>query len=400
MKITSLALSNIKRRGGRTAALIIITMLLAVSALGGSLMVSGLKSGLDSLEKKLGADIMVVPYEATTKSSFSNLILSGNPGSFYMSKSVLESLEEIDGIESISAQYYLATVGTSCCDARVQIIGYDPETDFTIKPWIKDNYKGDVGYLDIVVGNDLNLFPGDDIKFYGTVCHVVAKLDKTGTYLDQAVYATYDTINTLITAARDGKFIDFGDVSPDYYVSCVMINVSEDANVEEVVNDINIHVRKAEAVQTQSMIADVASGLNNISDIVSFLMITIWVLALIILIMTYTMIGNERKKEFAILRAMGASVKELSNIIFKETLTVSLIGSVCGSVLASLFMLLFSNTIQQSLGVPFLLPEAVPFIILFFVSTLASVLVCVLSSIICVRKVSRVDTAFILRGEN
>ena len=73
--IGSLAFKNLRKRPGRTAALVILSAFLCFAALAGSLFVSGLKSGLDSLETRLGADIMVVPYEAATKGSLSDIIL-------------------------------------------------------------------------------------------------------------------------------------------------------------------------------------------------------------------------------------------------------------------------------------------------------------------------------------
>jgi putative ABC transport system permease protein len=366
----------------------------------GSLMVSGLKSGINSLETKLGADIMVVPYEATTKSTFSNMILQGNPGYFYMSERVLGKLSAIEGIGQLSSQFYLASTSSGCCDYKVQIIGYDPDTDFTIGPWLKDNYSGTVSDYEIVVGNQLNAFPGDTLRFFDVTCTVVAKLDETGSYLDTAVYANLNTIRAMIAGAKSNGMHTFDDVDPDTLVSSVLINVADGYSVEEVMNDINIHVRKAEATRTQSMISNVSDGLANISSIITVLIAAIWVLALVILVLVFSMIGNERKKEFAILRGMGASRKELSTLMTREALYVSLLGSVIGAVFAAVSITLFANLIRSSLELPFLTPGAVGFAALLILSVAASVAAGVLASMSCVRKVSRVDTALILRGDN
>jgi putative ABC transport system permease protein len=395
-----LSILNLKRRPGRTAALVILTLFLSFSAMAGSLMVSGLKSGISSLETKLGADIMVVPYEATTKSTFSNMILQGNPGYFYMSESVLDKLSAIEGIGQISSQFYLASTSSGCCDYKVQIIGYDPDTDFTIGPWLKDNYSGTVADYEIVVGNQLNAFPGDTLRFFDVTCTVVAKLEETGSYLDTAVYTNMNTIRAMIAGAKSNGMHTFDDVDPDTLVSSVLINVADGYSVEEVMNDINIHVRKAEATRTQNMISNVSDGLANISGIITVLIGAIWVLALAILVIVFSMIGNERKKEFAILRGMGASRRELSFIITKEALYVSLLGSVIGALFAAISITLFANLIRSSLNLPFLTLGAVGCVGLFILSVAASVAGGILSSMSCVRKVSRVDTALILRGDN
>jgi putative ABC transport system permease protein len=396
----NLSLKNIIRRPGRSIALMVLTMFLSFSSLGGSLLVYGLQSGLGSLESKLGADIMVVPYEATTKSTFSDMLLQGNPGYFYMNDSVMEKLNSMEGIEQISSQFYLASTSSGCCDYKVQIIGYDPDTDFTITPWIKDNYSGSVGDCEIVVGNSLNAFPGDTLRFFDVTCTVVARLDETGSYLDTAVYANLNTIRAMIQGAKDNGMHTFDHVDPDQLVSSVLINAADGYSIEEVLNDINIHVKKAEAVRTQNMLSDVSDGLVNISGVISVVLAAVWLLSFLVLFVIFSMIANERKKEFAILRGMGASRKELSRIMIRETFYISSSGALLGALIASLVLLLFGNLIRSSLHLPFLLPGIVTFLGFFLFSAAASITAGILSSAMCVSKVSHVDTAFVLRGDN
>ncbi len=396
----SLPLRNCVRRPIRTIGLIVLTVLLSFSLLAGSLVISGLRSGLSSLETRLGADIMVVPYEAATQSSLSNMVLQGNPGYFYMDLSVADELEGLDGIAEMSNQFYLATATASCCSYRVQVIGFDPETDFTITPWVQLSYKGDLGYGEVFVGHDLNAFPGDELTFYGTTVTVAARLEQTGTYLDTSVYANVETIQTLIQSAKDSKLYDFGGIDPQAVVSCVLINVADGYPVEEVLNDINLHVNNVKAVQTQSMISDVSSKLSSVSDIAGGLIAAVWVLVLIILILAVTIISNERKKEFAVLRILGASKGKLASILMKESLLVSVAGSFIGAALAVLLTLLFSGLIEQSLKLPFLLPGAGGMAILLLCGVAASILASTLTSAVCAYRISKVDPALVLRGRN
>ncbi|MBR1390712.1 MAG: ABC transporter permease [Lachnospiraceae bacterium] len=396
----SISFKNFTRKPARTAALCLLSVFLSFSVLGGSLVVLALKGGLESLETRLGADIMVVPYEASTKAELSGMVLQGNPGYFYMDRSVLEKLQDMDGVKQVSEQFYLASASASCCSMAVQIIGYNPETDFTINPWIEKSYKGTLGEGEILVGNDLNLFPGDCVMFYGTPCTVAAKLDKTGTYLDTSVYTGEETIKTLIGAAKEKKIYDFGEVDPDRIVSCVLINVEDGYSVEEVRNDIKLHVRKVEAVQTQDMITDVSGQLTGTSDFVMVLIGVLWILALPILGTAFVMIANERKKEFAILRVAGASRKILAAIMMKEALLINVLGSLIGAVLAVALTVLFGSLLESSLGLPFLLPGAGKMVAISIAAVAVSVLAGTLSAVIAAWRISRIDTALILRGEN
>jgi putative ABC transport system permease protein len=112
------------------------------------------------------------------------------------------------------------------------------------------------------------------------------------------------------------------------------------------------------------------------------------------------MIANERKKEFAILRGMGASQKELSHIMLRESFYVSVAGSLIGAILSSASLIIFGSLIRKNLDLPFILPKAPYFIGLFIAAIAVSIIAGLMSSALCVSKVSHIDTAYILRGDN
>lgn len=396
----SLAVKNCIRRPARSIALTLLSLILGLTILGGTLLVSGLKSGLDSLESRLGADIMVVPYAASTKADLSNIILQGNPGYFYMDDSVLEKIKGLDGIGNISSQFFLASASSGCCSYKVQIIGFDPETDFTIQPWVQISYKDELKDMEVFVGNTLNAFSGDELTFYGTKVKVAGKLDKTGTYLDTAVYANVNTIKKLIRSAKESKIYDFGNVDPDKIVSCVLIDAADGYSAEEVANDINLHVRGVTAVQTQNMVSDVSGKLTGIADMASALIVVIWLLVLLILILAFSMSANERKKEFAVLRVLGASRMRLAIEILKESILTGLVGSTLGAVCGLGVMAMFSDLIEDSLNLPFLLPGKTGLAVALFGGIAFSVVAASVASAISAYRISHMDAAVILRGEN
>jgi len=300
----------------------------------------------------------------------------------------------------MSAQFFLASVGASCCSTRVQIIGIDPLSDFTIQPWIKHSYSKELENLEILAGSDLNAFTGDILQFYGTQVRVAGKLDKTGTYLDTAVFSNFETIRILIEAAKQKKMFDFGNIDPDNIVSCVLINVADGYSVDEVLLDISLHVRKIKAVKTKDMIADVSSSLRNVSDIIGILISAVWILALIIEALAFAMIANERKKEMAILRVLGASSKKLSSILMKEALMISALGSVIGAALALMISAAFNNLISAALELPFLMPDIFSIIIICSAAIVISAAAAVISNIYFSSKAGKIDAAIILRGDN
>ena len=73
MKTFALSIQNLIRKPGRTVALSLLTAFLSLAVFGGTVVVLSLRSGLQSLESRLGADIILVPSEAQSKVSFKDL---------------------------------------------------------------------------------------------------------------------------------------------------------------------------------------------------------------------------------------------------------------------------------------------------------------------------------------
>ena len=384
----------------RTVVLMLLTALLGLTVFGGSMTVSSLRSGLGSLESRLGADVMVVPYSAATQKKFEDIILQGSTGYFYMDKKYMNEIAELESVGDISAQFYLASASSSCCSIPVQIIGFDPETDFTITPWINKSGGGKLGTYDVVVGNNLNAFVGDTLTFYGTEVKVAAKLDKTGTSFDTTVFTNADTIKELIRSSLELKMNDFGDVDPDRVVSTVLINAADGHSAEEVANDINLHVKRVKAYATKDMISGVSESLSGVSDVIGVLIGVVWVLGAVILLLAFTMSANERKKEFAVLRVLGASRGKLASMVLKEALLTGLTGGAVGTLIGLAAMLGFNGLIEESLGLPFLLPS-VGVTAAYMLGALAlTVLTGALAAAVSAFRISRLDTGVILRGDN
>lgn len=183
----TLARKNILRRPFRSAALTFLVMILSFTVFFGAMAITGLKRGLDSYRARLGADVVVVPSSTVGHGNVDDILLQGITGNYYIKASDLEKVEATEGIDAVSRQFFLTSAKAGCCSARVQMIGFDPETDFSIRPWIRESYKGEITDGDLVVGADINVPADRTLKFYGQVYRVAARLERTGTGLDNAV---------------------------------------------------------------------------------------------------------------------------------------------------------------------------------------------------------------------
>ena len=397
MNWRQLPLKNLIHRPGRTAALMLLTAFLALSVFGGSVVVGSLRSGLDSLEARLGADIIVMPAEAESKVSFKNLLLQGTAGAFYMDAPALERVKEVEGVAQAAPQTFLASLKADCCAVKVQIIGIDPEADFTVKPWIEQSYSRALDDMEVVVGCRVNADVGEDLRVYGLNTHVTARLAETGTGFDTAVYCNMDTMRTLLKAAEEKGVTHRITADGEDMISAIYVRVAEGYDVGKVCNALNGHVRRATAVRAKSMLTGVSEGLAGVSHTVALLIAAVWLLAVVILLIAYAMMINERRREFAVLRLLGASRKALAALMLKEAALCSLLGGALGVALAAAGVFPFTTLIETKLGLPYLTPNPAAVLTLAAATVLATLFIGALASAWAAFRLSRSDPGTTLR---
>ena len=400
MKIILLSLKNLIRKPGRTIALAVLTAFLALSVFGGSLIVLSLRSGLQSLEARLGADIILVPSEAQSKVSFQNMFLQGTTGAFYMDDSVMEKAMEIPGVEKVAPQTFLASLKADCCSIKIQVIGIDPNLDFTVQPWIARSLTGELGDMEVVVGCKVEAEIGEIIRIYGQRCKVTARLEPTGTGLDTAVYCNMETMHILLAAAEEKGISHKITSGGDDVVSAVYVKVKDGYDIDTVNSALTGHLRKVTAVRTRSMITGVSDSLAGITRTVTVMIVVIWVLAFIILLLAYILIVRERSGEFAVLRLVGASRKMLGRMALTESAVCGIIGGLAGIAAAAIGVFSFASLIESSLGLPYLVPPLSTVLLLAAGTLLLSAVVSALASAFAAWRLSSVNPGTALRGGN
>ena len=284
----------------------------------------------------------------------------------------------------------------------VQLTGFDPETDFLIRPWIRENYKKNnnndiINDGELIVGSGITVPKNKKLVFYNTECEIVARLDKTGTGLDYAVYANMNTIRNMMKNARALGFHAFDNVNADQSVSSVLVRVKDGYNIESVTDDINLHVRRVEATRSKNMIAGIAGGLSGVSRVIGILIGAIWILSIGILAAASGMIVRERTREFGVLRVIGASSGMIAGLILTESALINFIGGALGVLITALCVTPFSTLIRESLALPYLMPGTVWILILLMISILLTVIAGALPAAFFALKLNRGETALLLR---
>lgn len=347
----TMAWNNLGRRPFRTAGLAGIVALFTFIVFGGMVINTNLSRGLDSLAGRLGADLLIVPYgyEKETQAA----LLRGEPSTFYLKSDLLDKVRQAPGVAKATPQFFLASLSASCCTAKVQIIGYDPETDFLVHPWTKTS-RAQLEKGQVVVGSRIIAPAGGEVTFFNVNYTVATKMEPTGMGFDTSVFMSLDDVYDLMKSAGLAE----GDVEKvDTFISSIAVKTDPAYSIRDVGNELmrlySIDYN-LDLVTTKNMISDISLRLKSLSPFIWALAAILWVLALIIMSIVFSTTLNERKRELSLLRILGATRSWLGHMILFEAAYIGFGGALAGLAAAALVIFPFSSLIFQSIGLPHL----------------------------------------------
>lgn len=349
----SVAAKNVCRKLPRTAALIFASAMLAFVLFAGLVLTQNLKGGLKKMTERFGADIMVVPdgYDGDMES----ILLGGEPKYFYFDKSIADRIASARGVASVTPQLYLVSSSRSCCASEVQFIGVDFESDFVIKPWISKQFSGTLRRGDLLVGSDVPVGSSGQLKFYGQNFTVAGVLDKTGSGVDNSVYASMDTVRDMYLAAKTRGFTFKESLNVDRSISAVLVKASGERSMEETAFFIKraLGKRKVTIIPAKNIVGKIENQIGTFVIYVYLLQIFVLLFSIVSLAMLFSVTVRERTMEFATLRAIGASARYTRAVVIFEALFICALGAAIGIALASLIVFPFHAYIGNTLALPY-----------------------------------------------
>lgn len=387
-----LSIRNLKYNVIRSFGLVFIITVLSFSLFGNTVLSESLTNGLNSLSDRLGADIAIVPKEHTT--DYKDALLTGEPSRFYFDKSIGEQIAKTEGVKRSTNQFFIATLSSDCCSQPIQIIGYEPETDFIIQPWISKVYNDTIKDGELVVGSEIVVDSSETLKFFDETFRVAAHLEATSTGMDVSVYANMNTIRKLVSAAHNvgmNLSMDLYKADINRSVSAVLLEVQEGYTVESVISNLRASFPDMGIIKSKSIFSDFSANLNVLLSVVDTITLILWVISILVLGVLFTVIINGRKKEYALLRTMGATRKKMMFSVLLESGIISILGGIFGTGLALLVLLPFGTFIGQKLSLPYILPNTGVLLLLMGLNLLLSFLVGPIASAYAAFKIGRKD---------
>ncbi|MDR3131339.1 MAG: ABC transporter permease [Treponema sp.] len=390
-----LSLQNLKAKPVRTACISIVAAILAFTLYVGSIIVVNLRQGLGAMTRRFGADLMVVPKGAGKTAQ--SVLLGGENGYFYFDADVTKMIAGTAGIACASPQFFLASLSTECCDAAVQLIAYDPATDFVVQPWIAEKYSGSVGDGQLVAGSRISIQDNGSIKLFNHEYPVAARLSSSASGFDTSIFMTMNTMRQLIGLAHAENYNFLADKYGDRAISAVLVKADQMTDISVLAYTLGREIEDVEILVSQKIFSSIADALSGLLRYIRAFSVMIWALALIVLAAMFSGFVHERKKEFALLRILGATKKKLVAFVVIESALAGIAGSAVGILLAALVVFPFSTMISERLELPYLDAPIYRIILLTAGSLLLSVIVGPLASLCSAIRISRVETYFTMR---
>ena len=334
LSLRRVPLMTIRAHPVRSLIIAVLALAQAACVFGGLILVGAMRAELTLAERRLGADLVVYPTACLNQVEKKRLLMLGTPVGCHQPRSALARMSSNEDIAAVSYQLY---VSETLADGSTRwIVGFEPETDFALSPWIAEGEGTSLPRGSVLVGSAVPGADGQTLSVFGRERPIGAHLLTTGSELDDAVFVSMDTLTDVMADARAaGEDIDASlDPRTDY--SAALVRASDSDAIESVTNWINLYVRKVSAVHATEALVGAASGIRAHRGVAIGVLGATWLVLLGALIIVQVSLMNERMQELAVWRSIGASRSIMSRVMLSESALLHVAGALVGVCLAAL----------------------------------------------------------------
>jgi putative ABC transport system permease protein len=361
----------------------------------------GIQDTLRTSRERLGADIVAVPAESREEALAA--LISGEATTFYMPSSLETQARQIPGVKRTCAQVFLRSLDAACCVVQVTLIGYDPERDFTIAPWVlrkigeqQRNNQIIVGakVISAVVGTPAKAI-GQRLIFMGKPFTVATILEPTGLGTDYTVFLTLETAYQLVRE------------SPLYpvpirqnQISTILIQVEEGADPTAVAANIERDIPALKTLTASHLTRFFSLRLQGLVDILFLAGGIFSFLAVALVGSLFALSVRQRMRELGLFRAMGARRGVIFRLIILEAACIAGIGGAIGVLLGAGAAYGGKDLITEMIGNVYIWPDNQDFLAIVLLALAASLITGILGGLYPALRISRLEPyEAIRRGE-
>jgi putative ABC transport system permease protein len=361
MAYRTYVIAGLRNKPGRNLATIFCFAFIALNIFSGQFLTAGAAGSVDQGISRMGADLLVVPapYLVFLRGAGQDntvAIVTIEPSPYRMPSTVMETIGNVSGVMRMSPQLYVATLDIPYLSpVPVDIMGFDPETDLTIRPWLRNPREGGLRPGEVIVGHDITGEVLSTFTVSGHTYTLAGRLDPTQSAADHTLFMGLDDAYRLAaTGGIPGSRIAPGEVN------AVLVRVAPGEDPDAVAARIRrLYPPTSVAVITRHFSLDpAATEIRGLPDLLNGVAAVVVIAAFPLIALITAMVTHERQREIGLLRSMGAKQQVIILLVMAESLSLALIGGVAGvaSGLAAFTFLGGSGFLTSTLQVSFSMP--------------------------------------------
>ena len=352
-----LLLQEARRSSGRYL-LLALAVSIGSSSIFLTLVIShSIRRGLESSLNRLGADLLILPKGITH--NLTAALLTGEPNAPLLDPSVLTQIITLPGLEKISPQRHFSLPSDEG-HGETDLIAFDPLTDFTLQPWVREHLPRPFSLGDVLIGGRRSEPLGSTINFFGKSLVVWGKLDLTGVGpTERSVFGSFSTMEELAQECRSRGLQSFGTSPINGSASALLLRLSPGAGAGHVRFALS-SVPQVQIISGSNLGIQIRQSIRTIlTGSITFTLLSLFMAGLLILVV-YAGIVAERKSELGLLLALGLSRIGLSLWLAMEAALCAFLGALFGVLLGATGLAIFVRTfgyLLTSRGITLELPS-------------------------------------------
>jgi putative ABC transport system permease protein len=350
---------------------------------------------------RLGADLLVVP--RLTVVNLTPALLTVEPTDQTLDAETVTRLASLPAVDVAAPQRHFGLPSADPTHGgQEDLIAFDPDRDFTVRPWLAETLDRALRRGDLIVGGRRPEPVGGTVKLFNRDYTVYGRLALTGVgSFERAYFASFRTTADIAGAAREVSGREFASGLETDRSSAVLVRLKAGATPEQFrfaaarMHEVQVVSGNGLSTSVRQALRLVLGGSLVFSGLIP-LTTALMVGAL------YTGLLSERRRELGLLQAVGMRPLQVVRLILAEAALTTGLGGVCGVLLGACGLVLF----ERSLGflfernqVPFVLPGWVYIVVAGILSSLICSAVGVAGAVLPAWQAGRAEPYALVRGE-
>jgi putative ABC transport system permease protein len=355
-----------------------------------------------SLERsllRLGADALIVPAEVVA--NLTPAILTAEPSSATLPPETVARIAALPVVERWASQRTLQLPDAGG-HLPIDVVVFDPATDFTVQPWIVESLDRPLACGDVIVGGRRPERVGERLSMQGVELVVHGRLGLTGVGpFERSMFVTGDTGDRLAEAgivdAAGAALPRHANATP----SGILVRLAVGRGPDDLrfalakIPGIGVSTGNGSQIDVRQAVATLARS--------SLAMLLVCLLAPAVLVgVAYTGMLAERRRELGLMLSIGLRRVDIVMVVTVEAAVAAVTGGLVGIVIAAALLAAFIRTVGFFLArreIPFVAPTLSECLWFGLMSLLLVTAAAVVAAAVAAAIAARREAWALVRGE-